>query len=122
MPPVMTTRCHQQVLRARRGPRSDVQGTGGGPCTVRSNAPARPNASWAMVCSPVNRQTDMSENITFPQLRWRVLDVKSRTRINRTTYFVLIDEKVKESGSYLVNLNFRTSLEISRKGSKISGF
>ena len=43
----------------------------GGPYMVRSNA------SWIMVtwdpCGQNDRQTDMTENITFPQLRWRAV-------------------------------------------------
>ena len=43
-------------------PMSHVQG---GLCTVKSNA------SWVMVTwDPVDRQTHMSENITFPRLCW----------------------------------------------------
>ena len=49
------------------GPSSEnpcLEGRGRGSCTMRSDA------SWMMVIwdpSPVNRQTDMTENIIFPQ-------------------------------------------------------
>ena len=43
----------------------------GGLCAVSSNA------SWVIVtCEPpVDRQTHMSENITFPQICWRVVNI-----------------------------------------------
>ena len=49
---------------------SGIRAGTGGPCMVRSNA------SWVMVAwdrLPLSRMTDMSENITFPQLRWRAV-------------------------------------------------
>ena len=66
----------------QRDPRFDVQGVEAGvragegrTCTVRSNA------SRIIVTqgTPVNRQTETRENITFPQLRWRPV-------INRVTF------------------------------------
>ena len=44
-------------------------GGGGGPYAVR------PNASWVMVkwVPTVDRQIHICENITFPQLRWRMV-------------------------------------------------
>ena len=37
------------------------------------------NASWIMVTwdPPPNIMTDMTENITFPQLRWRAVNIQS---------------------------------------------
>ena len=54
---------------AGRDPMSDVLGEGGlGPCIVRSYT------SWVMVSwGPPCGQTDMTKNITFPQLCWRAV-------------------------------------------------
>ena len=46
---------------------------GQGLCTVRSNASCV-MVTWEPRLPPVNRQTDKTENITFPQLRWRAVD------------------------------------------------
>ena len=52
-----------------------------GPCPMRSyvwgTCTVRSNASWVMVTwdspLPMHRQTHTSENITFPQVRWRAV-------------------------------------------------
>ena len=56
-------------------------GGGGGVCTVRSSLwrdfGNLYSEVWVMVTSdpPVNRQADTTENIIFPQLRWRAVNM-----------------------------------------------
>ena len=67
----------------------------GGLCTVRSKA------SWTMVTwyniPPMNRRTDTTENITFPQIRWQAVK-----------YFTLI------KGTIVASLEFHSE-ELLRK-------
>ena len=72
---------HQMsVAGGRAGRFSGLMSKGagaGGPCTVRSNA------SWVMVTGELPRTecwTDMTENITFLQLRWQVV---TRTELRK---------------------------------------
>ena len=65
-----------------------------GPCTVRFNA------FWVMVTweppSPVNRQTDTTENIAFPQLRnTTIMDILS----SNSDALVLPERSVGEIGT-----------------------
>ena len=48
------------------------EGQAGGPCTVRSNT------SWVTGTPPL--WTDTTENITFPQLHWRKVEIKLMQR------------------------------------------
>ena len=48
------------------------------PCTVRSNA------SWVVVTWGPPGQTDTTENIIFPQLRWREAINESKTTVHKT--------------------------------------
>ena len=69
-------------------------------CTVRSNA------SWEMITwePPENRQTDMTENIAFPQLRWwtvlnqRIIYSLTNTSMqNRRAHSHNVEETIEES-------------------------
>ena len=64
-----------------------LMSVGGGGCTVRSSA------SWVMVTwgPPLPcKQTNASENITFPQLRWRA--VKVNNILHMTLYNTIFDQ------------------------------
>ena len=50
----------------------DVTSRVGGPCTVRSHMCGGPRV-MGHGTPPTHEQTDMTENITFPQLRWRTV-------------------------------------------------
>ena len=69
-------------------------GQGEGPCMVSSNV------SCVLRTLPLNRMTDTTENITFPQFLWQAVKKKEcpgKKRGNFTVYGVLVDtSKTKE--------------------------
>ena len=66
-------------------------GVEGGPCTVRSKwskfVQVR-SGQWSHGTRPLNRQTDTTENITFPQLRWRAVNMLIYVLRHETAVFV----------------------------------
>ena len=61
-----------------------------GPCTVRCHVwgsfTVRSNASWVMVTRDLpapwkDRQTDMTENIAFPQVCWRIVNMNQKVNV-----------------------------------------